>query len=152
MDFLQELGTPSSKTWPGFDSLPLTNKINFKQYPYNQLRKQFGSDIISESGLALLNGLLVYDPDKRLTADKALKSPWFEEQPLPTPPEKFPTWPAKSEKGKIPPQPQAPPQEPSPTLPDLDDHTKELYKQLNIDPAKVKKARGSFNLTFNVKR
>ena len=61
---------------------------------------------------------------------------------------KFTTGQINFEKGKIPPQPQ----EPSPTLPDLEDHTKELYKQLNFDPAKVKKARGSFNLTFNVKR
>ncbi|KAE9547268.1 hypothetical protein FO519_009520 [Halicephalobus sp. NKZ332] len=134
-----QLGTPTSRTWPGFENLPLANKITFKQYPYNQLRKQFGSDVISENGLALLNGLLVYDPNNRLTADQALKSPWFEERPLPTPPEQFPTWPAKSEKGKIPPQSQAPPPEPSsPQMPELDDHTKELYKQLNIDPAKEK--------------
>lgn len=44
--------------------------------------------------------MLRYDPNKRLTAREALKHNWFEQDPLPTPPEMFPTWPAKSELGK----------------------------------------------------
>lgn len=44
--------------------------------------------------------LLRYDPEKRLTAHEALLHEWFNEDPQPTPPELFPTWPAKSELGK----------------------------------------------------
>jgi cell division cycle 2-like protein len=34
-----------------------------------------------------------------VTAEQALKHPWFAEQPLPKDPALFPTWPAKSELG-----------------------------------------------------
>ncbi|KAI1723546.1 cyclin-dependent kinase 11B [Ditylenchus destructor] len=47
--------------------------------------------------------LLAPCPIKRITASEALKSSWFTEHPLPTPPEEFPTWPAKSERNKKPP-------------------------------------------------
>ena len=58
--------------------------------------------------------LLVYDPAKRLSAAEALEHRWFNDEPLPTPPEMFPTWPAKSELCKAvsrsPPKPISPKQ------------------------------------------
>lgn len=41
--------------------------------------------------------LLTYDPQRRISADEALKSEYFKETPLPIDPSLFPTWPAKSE-------------------------------------------------------
>lgn len=43
---------------------------------------------------------LTFDPAKRISAHEALAYDWFERYPPPTPPEMFPTWPAKSELGK----------------------------------------------------
>jgi cell division cycle 2-like protein len=141
-----ELGTPSDDIWTGYSSLPAVKSLKFKHYPCNQLRKIFGTDVISENGLRLLNSFFIYDPDKRITADAAMKSEWFDENPLPTPPSLFPTWPAKSERGKIPPQSKAPPpSEPEPVV-EMNEATKELYQQYNIDPRKARKAQGPFNL------
>uniref|UniRef100_A0A914Z4V1 cyclin-dependent kinase n=1 Tax=Panagrolaimus superbus TaxID=310955 RepID=A0A914Z4V1_9BILA len=140
-----ELGTPSDDIWVGYSSLPAVKSLKFKNYPCNQLRKIFGTDIIGESGLRLLNSFFIYDPDKRITADAAIKSEWFDENPLPTPPQLFPTWPAKSEKGKVPPPSKAPPPEPEPVI-EINDATRELYEQFGVDPRKAKKAQGPFNL------
>ena len=53
----------------------------------------------TEVGISLLQGMLTYDPKQRLTAEQALKHPYFNELPLPIDPSMFPTWPAKSELG-----------------------------------------------------
>jgi cell division cycle 2-like protein len=58
---------------------------------------QFPDKMLSEQGLALLKGLLTYDPKKRLTCEAALRSEYFREAPGPIDPSMFPTWPAKSE-------------------------------------------------------
>ncbi|XP_030387914.1 serine/threonine-protein kinase PITSLRE isoform X2 [Scaptodrosophila lebanonensis] len=99
----KELGTPNDKIWPGYNELPavknmLSQNSQFTEYPVSQLRKHF-QDKTSDTGVALLQGLLTYDPKQRLTADGALKHPYFKELPLPIDPSMFPTWPAKSELG-----------------------------------------------------
>ncbi|XP_017003870.2 serine/threonine-protein kinase PITSLRE isoform X2 [Drosophila takahashii] len=99
----KELGTPNEKVWPGYTELPavknmLSQNSQFTEYPVSQLRKHF-QEKTSEMGLSLLQGLLTYDPKKRLTADAALKHDYFKELPLPIDPSMFPTWPAKSELG-----------------------------------------------------
>lgn len=49
---------------------------------------------LSKTGLSLLNGLLTYDPDKRLTARQALKHDYFNEAPLPKLPQDMPMFPS----------------------------------------------------------
>nr|XP_019708390.1 cyclin-dependent kinase G-2 isoform X2 [Elaeis guineensis]XP_019708391.1 cyclin-dependent kinase G-2 isoform X2 [Elaeis guineensis]XP_029122387.1 cyclin-dependent kinase G-2 isoform X2 [Elaeis guineensis] len=94
------LGTPNEKIWPGFAKLPGV-KVNFVKQPYNKLREKFpptsfsGRPTLSEAGFDLLNKLLTYDPEKRITADAALKHPWFSEVPLPKSKEFMPTFPAQ---------------------------------------------------------
>ncbi|KAJ7956079.1 Kinase family protein [Quillaja saponaria] len=82
------LGTPDEKIWPGVSELP-GFKANFVKHSYNLLRKKFpatsftGSPVLSELGFDLLNKLLSYDPEKRITAEDALCHDWFHEAPLP---------------------------------------------------------------------
>ncbi|CAM6102171.1 unnamed protein product [Calypogeia fissa] len=96
------LGTPNEKIWPEFPKLPGV-KCNFVRQPYNKLRERFpatafaGRPTLSENGFDLLNRLLTYDPQKRITADEALRHDWFREVPLPKSKEFMPTFPARSE-------------------------------------------------------
>lgn len=94
------LGTPSETIWPGFSKLPGV-KVNFVKHQYNLLRKKFpatsftGSPVLSDSGFDLLNKLLTYDPEKRITAEAALNHDWFREVPLPKSKDFMPTFPAQ---------------------------------------------------------
>ncbi|KAL9423727.1 hypothetical protein AB3S75_035752 [Citrus x aurantiifolia] len=94
------LGTPNEKIWPGFSKLPGV-KVNFIKHQYNLLRKKFpatsftGSPVLSDAGFDLLNSLLTYDPDKRITAEAALNHDWFREVPLPKSKDFMPTFPAQ---------------------------------------------------------
>uniref|UniRef100_A0A7N0VHU6 cyclin-dependent kinase n=1 Tax=Kalanchoe fedtschenkoi TaxID=63787 RepID=A0A7N0VHU6_KALFE len=94
------LGTPSEAIWPGFSKLPGV-KVNFLKHQYNLLRKKFpatsftGSPVLSDAGFDLLNKLLTYDPDKRITAEAALNHDWFREVPLPKSKDFMPTFPAQ---------------------------------------------------------
>ncbi|KAE8707469.1 Cyclin-dependent kinase G-2 [Hibiscus syriacus] len=94
------LGVPNEKIWPGFSELPGA-KANYSKQLYNLLRKKFpvasftGSAVLSDAGFDLLNRLLTYDPEKRITADDALNHDWFREIPLPKSKEFFPTFPPK---------------------------------------------------------
>ncbi|PPR87617.1 hypothetical protein GOBAR_AA33072 [Gossypium barbadense] len=91
------LGTPNENIWAGFSELP-GSKANYSKQRYNLLRKKFpvasftGSAVLSDAGFDLLNRLLTYDPDKRITADDALKHDWFRELPLPKSKEFLPTF------------------------------------------------------------
>ncbi|GJM95708.1 hypothetical protein PR202_ga12485 [Eleusine coracana subsp. coracana] len=48
----------------------------------NLLRKMVPEEVLSRDGFEVLEGLLASDPRKRLTADAALKLPWFTEHDL----------------------------------------------------------------------
>lgn len=94
------LGTPNETIWPGFSKLPGV-KVNFVKHQYNLLRRKFpatsftGSPVLSDAGFDLLNKLLTYDPEKRITAEDALRHEWFCEVPLPKSKEFMPTFPAQ---------------------------------------------------------
>ncbi|CAN7129709.1 cyclin-dependent kinase G-2 [Brassica rapa] len=94
------LGTPNESIWPGFSKLPGV-KVNFVKHQYNLLRKKFpatsftGSPTLSDAGFDLLNKLLTYDPERRITVDAALKHEWFSEVPLPKSKDFMPTFPAQ---------------------------------------------------------
>ncbi|XP_050697330.1 cyclin-dependent kinase 11B-like isoform X2 [Eriocheir sinensis] len=93
----KDLGTPSDKIWPGYNQLPLVKKTQFADYPYNHLRERFKTRL-SDEGFNLLNRFLTYNPQMRITCQKALRHDYFhKEQPAPIDPAMFPTWPAKSE-------------------------------------------------------
>jgi cell division cycle 2-like protein len=89
------LGTANERIWPGFSDLPNAKTWNFVHQPYNNLRRKFPQ--LSDYGFDLLNRLLTYDPDKRITAREALRHPFFEESPLPKDPEMMPTFRSKND-------------------------------------------------------
>ena len=83
------LGTPNDKIWPSFQ-LYNTNQMQLPQYPYNRLHDTFGAS--GREAVALIGRMLTYDPSKRITADKAARHAWFNEQPLPVSEERMPRW------------------------------------------------------------
>ncbi|XP_047082660.1 cyclin-dependent kinase G-1-like [Lolium rigidum] len=99
------LGTPNEGIWPGYSKLPGA-KAKFPKQPYNKLREKFpavsftGGLTLSEAGFDLLNRMLTYDPETRISADAALKHEWFREAPLPQSRDLMPTFPSLNEQDR----------------------------------------------------
>jgi cell division cycle 2-like protein len=93
----KDLGTPNTKIWSEYSTLPLTRKISFTNYPYNRLQERFDTTLSKEC-FDLLNKFLIYDPPKRIAAEAALKHKFFYESPRPVDQSRFPTWPSHNER------------------------------------------------------
>jgi len=99
------LGTPTEESWKGWSSFPGVKKINFKKFTQNKLRERFPKIAINKDdlyltdlGLDLINKLLIYDPIKRITAENALKHPWFKEEPSACSLDEMPNFPELNDK------------------------------------------------------
>jgi serine/threonine protein kinase len=68
------LGTPTPKSWPQMVDLP-EYKANFPQYPAQSFKKIVRK--LDPIGLDLLTRMLQYDPNKRLSAEQAMKHTYF---------------------------------------------------------------------------
>jgi len=86
------LGPPTAYTWPGYSKLPLSKTLNLPQAHLPGFRQRF--PYLSLAGIDLISELLQYDPDKRLSAEEALKHPYFSESPLPKHPDLFGSFPS----------------------------------------------------------
>eukprot|EP00434_Breviolum_minutum_P028344 symbB.v1.2.025075.t1/scaffold2414.1/size128436/3 len=84
------LGTPSPRIWPGVEKMPHYSIFKFPENIYNNLGLKFPD--LPDSCLDLLNGLLTFDPEKRVTATRALQHRWFSEPPAPQEPHYMPTF------------------------------------------------------------
>jgi len=99
------LGTPAEGEWPGWEALPGCQTLRFPPKPKGRLRELLpraslaGGPTLSDSGYALLGGLLALDPARRLGAAEALAHPWFREPPLPTPRALMPQFPQQAQPG-----------------------------------------------------
>ncbi|RLN95374.1 hypothetical protein BBJ28_00019671 [Nothophytophthora sp. Chile5] len=69
-----KLSTPTAETWPGFSSLP-NYHFEFPHWEGRSLPRLFPG--VSDLGIDLLTKLLMYDPGQRITAEDALRHPYF---------------------------------------------------------------------------
>jgi cell division cycle 2-like protein len=81
------LGSPDDATWPGMQHLPVT--VKFKPRPRQNLSQIFGAKGACKDAVDLLSKLLCFDPNRRLTAAKALEHAYFAAHPPPAPKEKI---------------------------------------------------------------
>ena len=130
------LGVPTSKIWPSLPLLPLASKMKdwAISQPYNNISTTFKT--VTTAGHQLMDQLLTYDPEKRVTAENALSHAYFMESPLPKTSDLMPTFPSyhmqtdeESRKRK------RPIRAPSPTAPKKrrDVHSTSQYKRFMDD-------------------
>jgi len=79
MKIFKMLGTPNKKTWPAVGELP-EYKDNFPVYPAQPLKKICRR--LDNVGLELLSRMLQFDPAKRISAENAMKHPYFKDLKL----------------------------------------------------------------------
>jgi len=82
----QTLGTPTDEDWPEAKHLP--DYVSFKHFPGVPLVQCFSA--ASDKLISLISGLLACNPAKRISATKALNSPFFLDDPPPTHSSKLP--------------------------------------------------------------
>ncbi|KAM5430519.1 putative cyclin-dependent kinase [Microsporum canis] len=95
-------GPPTSRTWPGFRSLPNAKSLRLPPPPSDSsspvvpLLSGSKFPYLTSAGLSLLSHLLALNPTSRPTAKSCLSHPYFREDPKPKPKEMFPTFPSKA--------------------------------------------------------
>ncbi|KAF9423447.1 hypothetical protein HW555_001256 [Spodoptera exigua] len=85
----KELGTPSETIWPGYNALPIVKHVIFDSYAPGGLRKKINRRQLTDCGFSFLQGLLIYNPVKRLTAASAIEHAYFKEEPVAIKPDRF---------------------------------------------------------------
>eukprot|EP00828_Plagiopyla_frontata_P047515 TRINITY_DN8805_c0_g2_i2.p2 TRINITY_DN8805_c0_g2~~TRINITY_DN8805_c0_g2_i2.p2 ORF type:complete len:222 (-),score=3.13 TRINITY_DN8805_c0_g2_i2:88-753(-) len=88
----RQFGTPTEDTWPGWHDYKYASNIKFKQHQGIRLEDKLPKGVISDKGLNLLKEMLMMNPSSRISASKALKHPWFKEQPFAQNEELMPTF------------------------------------------------------------
>uniref|UniRef100_A0A7S3KTR7 Cyclin-dependent kinase 2 homolog n=1 Tax=Euplotes crassus TaxID=5936 RepID=A0A7S3KTR7_EUPCR len=90
-----KLGFPSEENFPGVTKMgPFSQLTNKPLYKY-KLREHFSNTVNSSSkaddyALDLIAKMLLYDPNKRISAADALNHPYFHSEPLPCLPSNLP--------------------------------------------------------------
>ena len=93
-------GTPDKNNWVAASDLPLYTTLKPPESLPRRVQQKLGAlttdrkGFFSKEALELLDRLLTLDPEKRCTAGEALDSDYFWTDPMPTPKEKLPHYPA----------------------------------------------------------
>jgi len=74
------MGTPTEESWPGVSEFP-DYKADFPHHPQQSLAAIVHG--LDDKGLNLLSRMLQYDPNQRITAQAAMKHPYFDGLSLP---------------------------------------------------------------------
>ncbi|KAK9892869.1 hypothetical protein WA026_022549 [Henosepilachna vigintioctopunctata] len=92
LDMISRLcGTPTPAVWPSVIKLPLFHTLKPKKLHRRRIREEF--IFMPASSLELLDRMLELDPEKRITAEDALKSPWLKNiNPEQISAPELPTW------------------------------------------------------------
>nr|CAH7767721.1 unnamed protein product [Callosobruchus chinensis] len=84
-------GTPTPAVWPSVIKLPLFHTLKPNKLHRRRLREDFV--FMPSTALELLDRMLELDPEKRITAEDALKSPWLKNiDPEQISAPELPTW------------------------------------------------------------
>lgn len=86
------LGAPDEAAWPGYAALPHARTA--PRTPAQRTLRHHMRRTCSPAALDLLDGLLTYDPARRLSARAALMHPYFAEDPPPAHPDTFGSFPS----------------------------------------------------------
>jgi len=82
------LGKPSEREWSMMNELEGIGVLGgIEAYQGMDLSEEFPQ--LSDQGMDLLLSFLQFDPKRRLSAQEALRHPFFQEEPLPIPPEEM---------------------------------------------------------------
>ncbi|KAL7324606.1 hypothetical protein PS15p_209775 [Mucor circinelloides] len=85
------LGSPNDTIWPGFSKLPSAKLLVLPKQSFSNIKEVFPR--YSENTLALLAGLLTYNPRSRFNVKQAMAHPYFQEAPRAQDPSLLPTYP-----------------------------------------------------------
>ncbi|EGC35136.1 hypothetical protein DICPUDRAFT_18522, partial [Dictyostelium purpureum] len=85
------LGSPNDSIWPDYSNIPNAKLLNIPYQPYSNIKERVPN--LSMNGYNLLNKLLTFDPNKRISASEALKHPFFFESPFPQSIDMMPNFP-----------------------------------------------------------
>lgn len=75
------LGAPNVGLWPGLKDCKRYRNINIRNEKFGKLKEMLDDNNIN--GRDVINDLLIYDPNQRLTADDCYYHDWFEQAPYP---------------------------------------------------------------------
>jgi cell division cycle 2-like protein len=83
--------------WPPGLSLPYSKNLNWSRFPETcQLRTKLSAPLLTEAGYDLLLRLLDLNPERRISAQQALRHAYFKEHPPPKDSSMFPTFPSRA--------------------------------------------------------
>ena len=101
------VGTPNDQSWPGWRDLKFAKKYSsvYSKTQQCKLREKFPSMplskddpmYLSDCGIDLLTKFFTLNPDNRISAEEALKHPWFQEHPAVADQQTMPKFPPMNE-------------------------------------------------------